>query len=103
MSSHFVHRDETIFPNPDDFLPDRWLNDKSRDLDRWLVAFSKGPRSCLGSNLAWAELYLCFAHVFRKFDLTVDPSSPKKLEWRDCFLPEYRGPHLKVVLTKVVA
>jgi hypothetical protein len=29
--------------------------------------------------------------------------SPKKLEWRDCFLPEYRGPHLKVVLTKVVA
>ncbi|KAH2486161.1 hypothetical protein KXW70_006469, partial [Aspergillus fumigatus] len=44
--------------------------------------------SALGS-LAWAELYLCFAYVFRKFEIEVDPSSPKKLEWRDCFLPEY--------------
>ncbi|KAF4226117.1 hypothetical protein CNMCM6805_005163 [Aspergillus fumigatiaffinis] len=88
MSSHFVHRDKTIFPNPDEFIPERWLNDKTTDLDK-----------CL----AWAELYLCFAHVFRKFEIEVDPSSPKKLEWRDCFLPEYRGPHLKVVVTKVVA
>jgi cytochrome P450 len=24
---------------------------------------------CLGINLAWAELRLGFAHVFRKFDL----------------------------------
>ncbi|KAH1415788.1 hypothetical protein KXX16_008908 [Aspergillus fumigatus] len=89
MSSHFVHRDKTIFPNPDEFSPERWLNDKGRDLDKWLVAFSKGPRRCPGSNLAWAELYLCFAYVFRKFEIEVDPSSPKKLEWRDCFLPEY--------------
>jgi hypothetical protein len=50
MSSHFVHRDETIFRNPDNFIPERWLNDMSRDLDKWLVAFSKGPRSCLGSK-----------------------------------------------------
>lgn len=101
MSSHFVHRDKTIFPNPDEFSPERWLNDKGRDLDKWLVAFSKGPRRCPGSNLAWAELYLCFAYVFRKFEIEVDPSSPKKLEWRDCFLPEYRGPHLKAVVSKV--
>ncbi|EDP48582.1 benzoate 4-monooxygenase cytochrome P450 [Aspergillus fumigatus A1163] len=74
MSSHFVHRDKTIFPNPDEFSPERWLNDKGRDLDKWLVAFSKGPRRCPGSNLAWAELYLCFAYVFRKFEIEVDPS-----------------------------
>ncbi|KAF3403033.1 Cytochrome P450 monooxygenase yanH [Talaromyces pinophilus] len=100
MSSHFVHRNETIFPNPDEFNPDRWLESRGTDLDKWLVAFSTGPRRCLGSNLAWAELYLCFAHVFRKFTVEVGPSSPKKLEWRDCFLPEYRGPHLKAILTK---
>ncbi|QKX57066.1 uncharacterized protein TRUGW13939_04174 [Talaromyces rugulosus] len=103
MSSHFVHRNETIFPNPDEFIPDRWLESKVNDLDKWLVAFSKGPRRCLGSNLAWAELYLCFAHVFRKFTVEIGPSSPKKLEWRDCFLPEYRGPHLKAILTKAAA
>ncbi|CRG84223.1 Trichodiene oxygenase [Talaromyces islandicus] len=103
MSSRFVHRNETIFPNPDEFIPDRWLKLKEKDLDKWLVAFSNGPRRCLGSNLAWAELYLCFAHVFRKFDVEIDPSSPKRLEWRDCFLPEYRGPHLKAIFSKAAA
>lgn len=50
MSSRFVHRNRTIFPDPDDFVPDRWLGPTGKDLDRWLVAFSKGPRSCLGSK-----------------------------------------------------
>lgn len=50
MSSHFVHRDETIFPSPDEFIPERWLSDKGRGLEKWLVAFSRGPRRCLGSK-----------------------------------------------------
>jgi len=53
--------------------------------------------------LAWAELYLCYGHVFRKFDIELDPSSPKNLVWRDCFLPEYFGPHLRARLTPVQA
>ncbi|KAF7592485.1 hypothetical protein BBP40_000220 [Aspergillus hancockii] len=48
MSSHFVHRDETIFSSPDEFIPERWLNNKGRELDKWLVAFSKNPQHCLG-------------------------------------------------------
>ena len=45
-ASPFVHLNERIFPEPFDFKPDRWLEDPG--LDRWLVAFSRGPRSCLG-------------------------------------------------------
>lgn len=48
MSSHFVHRDPTIFEKPDEFIPDRWLGENAKDLEKWLVPFSKGPRSCLG-------------------------------------------------------
>lgn len=43
------------------------------------------------------------AYVFRKFDIELDPSSPSKLEWRDCFLPEYRGPYLKAIMKPVAA
>jgi len=32
-----------------------------------MVAFSKGSRGCLGINLAYAELYLCMAGLFRGF------------------------------------
>lgn len=44
--STFVHYNASIFPRPDDFVPERWL--ESDELDEWLVAFSRGPRMCLG-------------------------------------------------------
>ncbi|KAL2784370.1 cytochrome P450 [Aspergillus keveii] len=102
-ASHFIHRNPEIFSDPDEFRPERWLGEESHALDKWLLSFSRGPRSCLGQHLAWAELYLCYAHVYRKFDVEVDPSSPKELEWRDCFLPEYVGPHLRAKMRPVSA
>lgn len=47
-----VHFDENIYPDPKAFAPARWLGDaKAQDgnsLDRYFVAFGKGPRLCLG-------------------------------------------------------
>ena len=48
MSSHFIHRNAEIFESPDEFRPERWLHENGKKLDRWLVSFSRGPRSCLG-------------------------------------------------------
>lgn len=45
-ASKFVHFNPSIFPDPDSFLPNRWLDNPK--LDDHLVAFSKGPRMCLG-------------------------------------------------------
>jgi cytochrome P450 len=36
-------------------------------LDRYLVSFSKGSRSCLGINLAYAEMYLWLSGLFRRY------------------------------------
>jgi hypothetical protein len=51
MSCALVHHDETIFPEADKFRPERWLNEKGekrKDLDGYLLSFSKGSRQCLG-------------------------------------------------------
>lgn len=48
MSSHFVHRSAQMFRDPKTFSPERWQGTHGRELERWLVNFSKGPRSCLG-------------------------------------------------------
>ncbi|KAI1132772.1 cytochrome P450 [Nemania abortiva] len=73
MSSYLQHRDPRIFPDPDEFRPERWLGDTTTaggyPLSKYMVPFGKGPRMCLGMNLAMAELYLTFAHVFRRFDM----------------------------------
>ncbi|KAL2351348.1 cytochrome P450 [Cryomyces antarcticus] len=95
----FVHYNVDTFNDPMAFSPERWLEDP--ELDKWLVPFSKGPRMCLGINLAWAELRLTFARVFHKFDMELDSSSPQELLWHDKFLPTYYGGHVKAKMTAV--
>lgn len=51
MSSVIMHHDESVFPDSHSFLPERWLGEKNqrrKDLDRSLLAFSKGSRACIG-------------------------------------------------------
>jgi hypothetical protein len=94
MASSFVHRSAKVFKEPDSFMPERWVGKEG--LEQWLVAFSKGPRSCLGLNLAWCELYILFATMLRMFDMELDGTTKEDLKWRDCFTPYYPGRHLRV-------
>ncbi|OKL56835.1 hypothetical protein UA08_07929 [Talaromyces atroroseus] len=65
MTSVLIHHDENIFPNSHEFRPERWIENPR--LDKYLVAFSKGTRQCLGINLAYAEMYVCLSTIFRLF------------------------------------
>lgn len=65
--------DPEIFPEPREFDPDRFARAANeqppRRLDRYLVSFSRGGRSCAGINLANAELYLTVAALVSRFDM----------------------------------
>ncbi|KAI9846675.1 MAG: hypothetical protein M1837_003730 [Sclerophora amabilis] len=78
MSSYLLHTNEEIFSRPYEFIPERWLD--KPELERYLVPFSKGSRRCLGMNLAFAELYLCLANVFRRYGCTGAGGPCGKLE-----------------------
>lgn len=90
MSFIDILENEEIFPEPDAFLPERWLSGPSGwnyansegDLvggsnqddavlcrRKWalMTVFGGGTRMCLGLNLAWAEMYLTVATVLRRF------------------------------------
>ncbi|KAI9758310.1 MAG: hypothetical protein M1815_003512 [Lichina confinis] len=73
MTSVHMHDNPHIFPEPAEFRPERWLktsgDDSSHRHEKYLFNFSKGPRACLGMNLAHAEIYLTLATVFRRFEL----------------------------------
>lgn len=66
-----MNHTEEIFPESFSFIPERWMNNpktkSGAPLDRYFVGFGKGSRSCLGLNLAQAELYMGLAAVFRRF------------------------------------
>lgn len=63
--------DPEIFPEPRRFDPDRFTRAvaEGNRLDRYLVSFSRGGRSCAGINLAYAELYLTVAALVSRFDM----------------------------------
>lgn len=73
MTSVIVHHNESIFPDSRKFLPERWIGHPH--LDKYLLSFSKGTRMCVGINLAYAELYLALAKVFRRLG-SVDVRQP---------------------------
>jgi cytochrome P450 len=66
MTSMYIHMNPKLFPDPHAFLPERWLDDegnRKREMEKYIVTFSKGTRVCLGMNLAYAELYICLAAI----------------------------------------
>ena len=56
-----AHTDETVFPDPWTFNPDRWLGSDGRERQKYMMSFGKGHRKCVGINLANAELCLAIA------------------------------------------
>ncbi|KAI4248152.1 MAG: hypothetical protein L6R40_001241 [Gallowayella cf. fulva] len=64
MTSVLMHNNTDLFPNPHTFDPERWLQPDSARLRKYIVPFSKGSRQCLGTNLAYCELYLTLATLF---------------------------------------
>ncbi|KAI4101078.1 MAG: hypothetical protein LQ339_005201 [Xanthoria mediterranea] len=64
MTSILMHFNPHLFPSPHTFSPNRWLQPNAAHLRRFIVAFSKGSRQCLGMNLAYCELYLMLAALF---------------------------------------
>ncbi|KAG9941926.1 alcohol oxidase, partial [Aureobasidium melanogenum] len=103
MTTHFMHLDPTLFPEPYKFDPERWLG-PSIGLDRleqYVVPFSKGSRACIGLHLASAELYLGVAKVFRKFDLELYETTYRDVEitwdgFAGGFRPDSEGIRVKV-------
>lgn len=75
MGCTFMHYNENVFPDPYTFSPERWIQKQHPEMENYLVPFSRGPRMCLGINLAWCELYLILGNVFRKLDLELYETS----------------------------
>lgn len=61
MTTLAVHTDESVFPGPYEFKPERWLGDEGKRRQKYQTAFGRGARKCLGMNLANAEMQLAVA------------------------------------------
>ncbi|CCC11186.1 unnamed protein product [Sordaria macrospora k-hell] len=65
------------FAKPDEFIPERWMDDGERDpifendKAEALKPFSYGPRDCIGKSLANVEMRLILARMLWNFDISL--------------------------------
>jgi cytochrome P450 len=79
VNLHTIQRRPDLFPSPDEFIPERFLpapnnwQEVPKDAYR---PFEKGPRACLGQELAMFEMKIITVLTLRDFDI-----SPEYGEW----------------------
>ncbi len=61
-------RDPSIYPNPEEFIPERWLGDDGENDRLIIMAFGSGSHRCLGENLAILEATVMLTMLLRYFD-----------------------------------
>jgi cytochrome P450 len=73
-----MHRRPRYFPEPERFLPDRFLpeNDKALPKQAYLP-FGAGPRICIGNHFALLEGHLALAAISQRVQLDMPPGAPK--------------------------
>lgn len=69
-----IHRIEDVYPNPEEFIPDRFSakNSESRNPFAFLP-FSAGPRNCIGYKFAYIEMKTIISTILRSFKLSTIP------------------------------
>ncbi|KAL9623739.1 MAG: hypothetical protein Q9160_001969 [Pyrenula sp. 1 TL-2023] len=113
MTTILMHTNDTLYPDPLRFDPDRWMDTEARKKTKKTYApFSRGTRICLGMqyvcsslfhvslsgpglssfSLAWAEMYLAFAGLVQRFDFKFEGITAAGFEMEsDQFIIGTRG------------
>jgi cytochrome P450 len=81
MSPYTTQRDGRIFPEPERFKPERWLDGSTDDLPKFAYfPFGGGARVCIGNHFATMELKLLLGTLMQHVELKVLPGFKLKLE-----------------------
>ncbi|PYH59021.1 cytochrome P450 [Aspergillus niger CBS 101883] len=106
VSHYAAYHSERNFRDPDSWVPERWLGDERYVNDKRAAfqPFSFGPRSCLGRNLAYAEMRLILAKMVWSFEMELDEGLSRDWLQRCRVMRLWQKPELEVrVRPRVVA
>ncbi|HEY6781042.1 MAG TPA: cytochrome P450 [Thermoleophilaceae bacterium] len=84
-----LHYREDLFPNPDEFRPERFLEGRT-DTYAW-IPFGGGVRRCIGAAVAEYEMRVVLRAILERADLSAPDPKPEKVKVRNITLAPGKG------------
>ena len=81
INAWVVNRNEEVFHNADDFVPERWLKsspEKLKLMEQSILTFGAGSRACIGKNISFIEMFKVIPQLLREFEIRLHRSE----EWK---------------------
>ncbi|PLB33726.1 cytochrome P450 [Aspergillus candidus] len=78
-----MHRNTSVFPDPEAFIPERWLDGSPAELkarEQAFFSFGGGSRLCIGKSLALMEMHKLVPQILRRYEVRLHrPDNPWKI------------------------
>ncbi|KAL2679188.1 hypothetical protein Neosp_009951 [[Neocosmospora] mangrovei] len=71
VPAYTAHRNPELFPDPERYYPERWLEEMHKDVKTSFIPFSAGARGCIGRNITYMEQMILIASLVQRYDLTL--------------------------------
>ena len=71
-SAYLTHRDPSVWTDPDEFRPQRFIDNRERLAPGTFYPFGLGPRTCLGMQFALREMTVLLEALLPAFTVNVD-------------------------------
>ncbi|GKZ51841.1 hypothetical protein AbraIFM66951_007510 [Aspergillus brasiliensis] len=80
INAWVAHHNESIFPDPATFRPERWLGPKEEvsKMDSYFASFGFGSRTCIGRHISFLEISKLVPQLVKNYDFELDPP---QAEW----------------------
>lgn len=97
ISPYVTQRDCRFWPQPDEFIPERWETQSIKEAGQKNIylPFGGGVRRCIGESFAWTEGILLIATLARKWRLKLVPEQRTDLQPMITLRPRY-GMKMKI-------
>lgn len=72
MPIYTAHHDAMVFPDPEVFQPQRWMDLAERKrMESYFIPFSTGGRGCIGRNISYLEQYVVLASLVHRYEFAL--------------------------------
>lgn len=95
VSVSLIHSRPDLYPQPDEFIPERFLERKFSPFE--FMPFGGGNRRCIGAAFATYEMKIILADILRRYDFSATrPWAPPAIERRNLTLGPRGGVEILV-------